>query len=89
MEVNNQMGMVVTGHEDRKLRFWDHRHPKMLKSLSAHSDSVSAIAFYSSRNNYVFHSGGHDGSLRCWDLRNYSLISETQVPPTPIYNNAT
>jgi WD40 repeat protein len=81
---------MITGHEDRKLRFWDLRQKNVIKTIFAHSDSVSSVAFYFSKSNYVFHSGGHDGSLRCWDLRNYSLITENQVNKifklTIIYN---
>ena len=76
LKVNGNI--VACGHEDNKIRFMDLRVGKIVQTIVGHSDSVSSVAFYF-RNTNIFHSGGHEGSLRCWDLRNYSLVSEHQV----------
>lgn len=38
---------------------------------------MSSLAFSRSGNYLV--SGGHDGSLRCWDIRKYQCIYEIQA----------
>ena len=50
---------------------------KNTKSMIAHVDSVTCLSI-SESGNYLF-SGGHDGSLRCWDLRKYQCIYEIPV----------
>ncbi len=41
----------------------------MIKSIVAHTDAVSSLCI--GRQGVLF-SGGHDGALRGWDLRNYN-----------------
>ncbi len=65
-------GLVITGHEDRQLRFFDPNQGKVVKSMAAHTDSVSALSV--GLKEYEFFSGSHDGSIRCWDLRIFKLI---------------
>ncbi len=50
---------------------------KQIKCLIAHTDAVTSLDV--NRNgNYIF-SGGHDGSLRCWDMRNFKCVFHTEV----------
>ena len=65
-------GMVISGHEDKHLRFFDTNSCICVKDLVGHTDSVSSL--WASGNYLV--SGGHDGSLRFWDVRTYQCLQE-------------
>ncbi|OMJ90507.1 hypothetical protein SteCoe_7094 [Stentor coeruleus] len=64
--------LVVSGHEDKHLRFFDVNSCSCVKDLVGHTDSISSL--WMSGNSLV--SGGHDGSLRFWDVRNYQCLQE-------------
>jgi len=64
--------LLITGHEDRHIKFFDANHNKMIKSITAHTDGVSALT--TSGREYEFISGSHDGSIRCWDIRIFKLL---------------
>lgn len=66
--------LAVSGHEDRRLRFFDLNTCSQIKDLAGHTDAVSSVYVHSS-GNYVV-SGGHDGSLRFWDVRNFQCLHE-------------
>mmetsp|Transcript_7358 Transcript_7358/g.13643 ORF Transcript_7358/g.13643 Transcript_7358/m.13643 type:complete len:454 (+) Transcript_7358:1040-2401(+) len=70
--VNTAPGLVVSGHEDRRIRFFDLNSSSCIKDLVGHTDSVTALALH---HNYLI-SGSHDGSLRTWDLRTYQCLHE-------------
>lgn len=70
--VNTAPGLVVSGHEDRRIRFFDLNSSRCVKDLVGHTDSVTALALH---QNYLI-SGSHDGSLRTWDLRTYQCLHE-------------
>ena len=42
--------------------------------MIAHTDAVSCLQVVGNTNLLV--SGGHDGSVRCWDLRKYQCVHE-------------
>lgn len=46
----------------------------MIKQIVAHTDSVTCISFQS--NSPHFCSSSHDGSVRCWDMRNYKCLTD-------------
>jgi WD40 repeat protein len=66
------VNLLITGHEDRQLRFFDPGQNKIIKNMVAHTDSVSALT--QGVKEYEFLSGSHDGSLRCWDIRIFKLL---------------
>jgi len=66
--------LLISGHEDRQIRFFDTKINKCIKSLFAHTDSISSISVGTSENQFV--SGCHDGTLRCWDIRKFKLLYE-------------
>jgi striatin 1/3/4 len=64
--------VLITGHEDRQIRFFDPNQNKIIKSIVAHTDSVSTLSI--GLNEYEFLSASHDGSIRCWDMRIFKLL---------------
>jgi striatin 1/3/4 len=70
--VKTAPGLVVSGHEDRRIRFFDLNSSRCVKDLVGHTDAVTALALH---QNYLF-SSSHDGSLRTWDLRTYQCLHE-------------
>ncbi|KAI9295720.1 WD40 repeat-like protein [Neoconidiobolus thromboides FSU 785] len=68
------MPLLISGHEDKFIRFFDINSGKSIHSMVAHLDSVSSLDISSS--NLTLVSGGHDASIRWWDLSNYSCIQE-------------
>jgi striatin 1/3/4 len=69
-----QASLAVSGHEDRRLRFFDLNTCSQVKDLAGHTDAISSLHVHSS-GNYVV-SGGHDGSLRFWDIRKFQCLHE-------------
>ncbi|KAF9413047.1 hypothetical protein BGZ94_000855 [Podila epigama] len=60
------MPVVVSGHEDRYIRFFDINSGTCSFSMLAHLDSVSSLDIDPS--GLVLCSGGHDASVRLWDM---------------------
>jgi|LakMenE18May11ns_1017448.scaffolds.fasta_scaffold9557564_1 WD40 repeat protein len=67
--------LTVAATEDFKLRFIDLNSNKVIKTIVGHADSVSALSLIKRQPNLLT-SGGHDGSLRTWDLRTFSLLND-------------
>ncbi|KAG0206009.1 hypothetical protein BGX28_002511 [Mortierella sp. GBA30] len=60
------MPIVVSGHEDRYIRFFDINSGACSFSMLSHLDAVSSLDIDPS--GLVLCSGGHDGSVRLWDI---------------------
>ncbi|KAF9289105.1 hypothetical protein BGZ68_010060 [Mortierella alpina] len=60
------MPIVVSAHEDRYIRFFDINSGACSFSMLSHLDAVSSLDIDSS--GLVLCSGGHDGSVRLWDI---------------------
>ncbi|KAI1311535.1 hypothetical protein EDD11_003451 [Mortierella claussenii] len=58
--------MVVSGHEDRYIRFFDINSGACSFSMLSHLDAVSSLDI--DPTGLVLCSGGHDGSVRLWDI---------------------
>ncbi len=65
LSFNNSL--IVTGHEDRQIRFFDKNNNLMVKNFVAHTDSISCLC--NVINEYELLTASHDGTVRCWDLR--------------------
>ena len=62
---NSAYQLLITGNEDKEIKFFDLRTGSYTDGITGHSDAVSALD--SNGNN--LYSGGHEGNLRLWDLR--------------------
>jgi striatin 1/3/4 len=60
------MPVVVSGHEDRYIRFFDINSGACSYSMIAHLDAVSTLDIDPA--GLVLCSGGHDASVRLWDI---------------------
>ena len=65
--------MLIAGTEDYKLRFIDLNSNKLIKTVVGHADSVSCLQM---QGQNLLMSGGHDGSVRTWDLRTFQLLND-------------
>lgn len=66
--------LVITGHEDRYIRVFDINTGSCSHSMVAHLDSISSLDV--SANGLSLVSGGHDASIRWWELSKYSCVQE-------------
>jgi WD40 repeat protein len=48
---------------------------KLIRSTVSHTDSVTSLI----AKDFTLVSGGHDGSLRVWDIRKMQLLYEVPV----------
>ncbi|KAG0351051.1 hypothetical protein BG005_009466 [Podila minutissima] len=64
------MPVVVSGHEDRYIRFFDVNSGSCSFSMLSHLDAVSSLDI--DPFGLVLCSGGHDGSVRLWDMASSS-----------------
>ncbi|KAF9575208.1 hypothetical protein BGW38_008243, partial [Lunasporangiospora selenospora] len=58
--------LVISGHEDRFIRFFDIQSGSCSHSMISHLDSVSTLDIDPS--GLILCSGGHDASVRLWDI---------------------
>ncbi|KAG0254932.1 hypothetical protein BG011_005421 [Mortierella polycephala] len=58
--------LVVSGHEDRYIRFFDLNSGACTYSMLSHQDAVSSLDIDPA--GLVLCSGGHDSSVRLWDI---------------------
>lgn len=66
--------VVITGHEDRYIRVFDINSGACSHSMVAHLDSISSLDV--SQNGLNLVSGGHDASIRWWELSKFSCVQE-------------
>ncbi|KAL8958637.1 MAG: hypothetical protein Q9193_004346 [Seirophora villosa] len=67
-------GMVLSGHEDRYIRFFDANSGQCTYNMLAHPSAISALSLSPSGAEFV--SGGHDASLRFWSLEKRACTQE-------------
>ncbi|XP_028398527.1 striatin-like isoform X2 [Dendronephthya gigantea] len=68
------MGVTVTAHEDRYIRFFDNNTGKQIHSMVAHLDAVTCLSV-DSPGLYLL-SGSHDCSIRLWNLETRTCVQE-------------
>ena len=59
--------MLTTGMFGGTIKLWDIATGKVMKSFTAHTGSVPAVAFSLDGKRFV--SGGSDGAIRLWDIK--------------------
>lgn len=67
-------GIVISGHEDRYIRFYDANSGQCTYTMLAHPAAISALSLSPDGRELV--SAGHDASLRFWSLEKRSCIQE-------------
>ncbi|KKF92244.1 Striatin Pro11 [Ceratocystis platani] len=67
-------GVIITGHEDRFVRFYDANSGQCTYSMWAHPTAVSSLSLSPDGRELV--SAGHDASLRFWNLEKRSCVQE-------------
>ncbi len=65
---------LVTGGRDKKVKVWDVKSGRLLKTLEGHTDWVFAIAISPDGNTIV--SGSRDFTTRAWDLSTGKCLRE-------------
>lgn len=66
--------LVVTAHEDRHIRFYDHRSAVLAHAMVAHLDAVTSLAV--DPHGLYLLSGSHDCSIRLWNMDNKTCVQE-------------
>ncbi|RKF62192.1 Striatin Pro11 [Erysiphe neolycopersici] len=67
-------GIIISGHEDRYIRFYDANSGQCTYSMLAHPAAIAALALSPDGKELV--SAGHDASLRFWSLEKRSCTQE-------------
>ncbi|KAG7199672.1 hypothetical protein KM043_014262 [Ampulex compressa] len=66
--------LVVAAHEDRHIRFYDHRSATLAHAMVAHLDAVTSLAV--DPHGLYLLSGSHDCSIRLWHMDNKTCVQE-------------
>ncbi|POS75348.1 hypothetical protein DHEL01_v206260 [Diaporthe helianthi] len=67
-------GVIISGHEDQYIRFFDANSGQCTYNMVAHPASISALSLSPDGRELV--SAGHDASLRFWSLEKRSCTQE-------------
>ncbi|KAH6669792.1 putative Striatin pro11 [Halenospora varia] len=67
-------GTIISGHEDRYIRFYDANSGQCTYNMLAHPAAISALSLSPDGRELV--SAGHDASLRFWSLEKRSCTQE-------------
>lgn len=67
-------GMILSGHEDRYIRFFDANSGQCTYNMLAHPSAIAALSLSPDGRELV--SAGHDASLRFWSLEKRSCTQE-------------
>jgi len=67
-------GTIISGHEDRFIRFYDANSGQCTYNMLAHPAAISSLSLSPDGRELV--SAGHDASLRFWSLEKRSCIQE-------------
>jgi len=66
--------IIITAHDDRKIRYFDSNSGRMIHSMIAHLDSITSLAIDPQQTCLL--SSSHDRSIRLWDLENKNCLQE-------------
>lgn len=69
------LDLLISGHDNNYLRFYDVKANKFIMSFEAHADAVTGVA---ADDQYTLFTVSHDGCLKVWDLRNYKCLQNIQ-----------
>jgi WD40 repeat protein/beta-lactamase regulating signal transducer with metallopeptidase domain len=86
MTVSPDGKYLVTGDEDGKIQFRDSRSGIVRKTLNAHEDAVTALAF--SRDGNYLASSGPDTIVRVWDTKTDKVVQALKGHTSWVYSLA-
>jgi len=66
--------LIITGHDDRHIRYFDNQSGQMIHSMVAHLDAVTSLAIDPQQTSLL--SGSHDRSIRLWNIENKNCLQE-------------
>jgi striatin 1/3/4 len=66
--------IIITAHDDRKIRYFDSNSGRMIHSMVAHLDTVTSLAMDPQQTCLL--SGSHDRSIRLWNFETKNCIQE-------------
>ncbi|XP_011314225.1 striatin-3 [Fopius arisanus] len=66
--------LIISAHEDRHIRFYDHRSATLAHAMVAHLDAVTSLAV--DPHGLYLLSGSHDCSIRLWNMDNKTCVQE-------------
>ena len=66
MAISGDGRRLLTGGDDRTLKYWDVATGKLLDSFAGHADTVTCVAFSHDGRRAV--SGSYDRTVRLWGL---------------------
>ncbi|KAI9054015.1 hypothetical protein LZ554_002957 [Drepanopeziza brunnea f. sp. 'monogermtubi'] len=67
-------GTIISGHEDRFIRFYDANSGQCTYNMLAHPAAISSLSLSPDGRELV--SAGHDASLRFWSMEKRSCVQE-------------
>ncbi len=72
--VHNTMPIIISANEDKSIRFLDVNSGEVTFETVGHRDATTSVSIDAS--GLYFASGGHDGSLRIWDIGSKSCVQD-------------
>ncbi|CAB0031210.1 unnamed protein product [Trichogramma brassicae] len=72
MDISSDSTLIVTGSADRNIKIWGMDFADCHKSLFAHDDTVTGVAFVP--KTHYFFTCGKDGKVKEWDADNFEKI---------------
>ena len=87
-QVGSELAVSMDGHRlaagRGEVGIWDLRTEQLLRTIEAHEQSVTAIAF-SRDGRRLATAGGWDETVRVWDLASGSLIGRITTEPGMVH----
>ncbi|XP_015793205.1 striatin isoform X1 [Tetranychus urticae] len=74
IDVHPTMPVVVSAHENHKIKFWDLNSGECIHEMVAHLDEVTSVAC--DPNGLHLLSGSHDCSVRLWNFDSRTCVQE-------------
>ncbi|KAL9641897.1 hypothetical protein ABK040_000835 [Willaertia magna] len=90
-KIHNYLPFMISGCEDKKIKYFDINNGKLIHEMIAHKDAVTSISIdYSNGggNGLYFASCGHDASLRIWDISTKHCVQELPAHMEKKYDEA-
>jgi len=89
-DVHPVTGLVASGSFDETVKFWDSRSGRCERTIEAHSDPVTGVAFDPKSDGAALATTSYDGTLRLWDLRFGACLAtifpeDVDSPPRSTY----